>query len=98
MPIEGTMANRDIDNIGHIAGLIYPDMQKTIVVMEISPCMKRWGIFKETAMGKSGSKSSDIKISEDILEDFVPEPSGLPATPIDAVIDPEEGMMFRYLE
>src|SRR5271155_5810179 len=33
MPIEGTMGIRHIDNIGHIGGLIYADMQKTIVVM-----------------------------------------------------------------
>src|SRR5271155_1506702 len=33
MPIEGTMGIRHIDNIGHIGGLKYADMQKTIVVM-----------------------------------------------------------------
>ena len=33
MPIEETMGIRHIDNISHIGGLIYTDMQKTIVVM-----------------------------------------------------------------
>jgi len=33
MPIEGTMGMRHIYNIGHIVGLIYANIQKTIVVM-----------------------------------------------------------------
>jgi hypothetical protein len=33
MPIEGTMANRHIDYIGYIGGLIYADMENPIFVM-----------------------------------------------------------------
>lgn len=48
-------------------------------------------------MAKANSNFSDIEGPSYIADDFFPEPSRPPATPIDAVIDEEEVHMFQYI-
>jgi hypothetical protein len=63
----------------------------------ISPCVKTWGPFKEAIKAKANLSPLEIEMLKDTVEEFIPEPSRPPSTPIDDTINDEEGHMLDYI-
>ena len=59
----------------------------------ISPCIKRWGKFKESTITTSNANVSQLESTGD----FVPDLPRPPPTPIDAVITNEEVHLLQYV-